>query len=92
MAHLSDGELVIRKGARNIKKLEAQVEAQRAKVNDMKAIEDLAQQIVIAPLEAELNAARARVEQHKARLAEIDARMAELNQRLAASKARAKGL
>lgn len=92
MAHLTDGDRAIRKGARTIKKLEAQVAQEGAKLKAVKAIEEIAERVVIAPLQAELDAARAKVEEKTAQLAAIDARMAQLKAQLAASKARAKGL
>ena len=92
MAHLTDGDREVRKGARKIKKLEAQVAAERARLDDMKAVEALIERVAIAPLQASLDQAKARLAEVEAMKAASDDRMAQLKAQLAASKARAMGL
>lgn len=91
MAYLTDGEREIKAGARKIAKLEKAVATERAKLEQQKAIEAIAEEVIIKPLEESLAAARARVAEHDKALAESDARMADLKARLAASNLSTKG-
>lgn len=92
MVHMTDGERAIRKGARNIARLEREVAAERARLEQVQAIEALGEELIIKPLQEGLDAARARVAAHTEALAESDRRMAELKAKLAASKAKSKGI
>lgn len=91
MAHLTDYELAVRKGARKIAKLEANIATQKALVEQVRAIEAIGKEVIIKPLESDLETARAQVAEYDRALAESDARMAELKAKLAASKAKSKG-
>lgn len=81
---------------KRVKALEATLAVEGAKLEQLRETEATIERVVIAPLEAGLAEAKAKLAATEARYAEHMAasadRMAKLKQQLAASKARSKGL
>lgn len=81
---------------KRVKALKATLRVENAKLEQLRETEATIERVVIAPLEAGLEEARAKLAETEAKSAERMAasadRMAELKRQLAASKARAKGL